>query len=121
MSKTFIVLFGTDPRGKRIKRGAIGGGVALLLSAIGGGMSGVGVVIPLAMFIFFGAICAALTPMNILRSIGICLILLGGTIVLGLTVDPMDKGQGFYFLALGLATWWSALKKFFQKNNSNQP
>ena len=114
------VLIGTDPLKKRLIRGSIGGGIFLLLSALGGGMSGgVGVLVPLLLFALFGALCGALTPMNILRSIGIVLILMGGTILLGLTVDPMEKGQGFWFLALGLATWWSALKRFFNKTKSN--
>lgn len=82
-------------------------------------MSGVRVLVPIFMFLLLGGICAALTPMNILRAIGIVLILLGGTIVLGLTVDPMAKGQGFWLLGLGIATWWSAIKRLISKKNQN--
>ena len=120
MTKALTVLFGTDDKAKRIKRGVIGGGVFILLSALGGGMSGgIQLFVPLTLFLFFGAVCAALTPMNILRTCGLGLILLGGTIVLVLTVDPMEKGQGFWLLGLGIATWWSVIKNFFRKNTSN--
>ena len=118
MPKAVAIVIGTDPLKKRLIRGFIGGGVCLLLSAFGGGMSGgVGVLIPLIFFALFGTICGALTPMNILRSIGIVLMLMGGTIILGLTVDPMAKGQGFWFFGLGLATWWSTIRKLLNRKS----
>ena len=120
MNNILKILFGSDSKGKRLKRGVIGGGVFLVLSALGGGMSGgVQLFVPVTLFLFFGAVCAALTPMNILRSCGLVLMLLGGTIILGLTVDPMDKGQGFWFFGLGLATWWSAIRDFLKKSKTN--
>ena len=122
MNNILKVLIGSDSKGKRVKRGVIGGGVFLVLSALGGGMSGgVQLIAPITLFLIFGAFCAALTPMNILRSCGLVLMLLGGTIILGLTVDPMDKGQGFWLFGLGIATWWTVIRNFFSKNNSTRP
>lgn len=68
MNNILKVLFGNDSKGKRVKRGVIGGGVFLGLSTLGGGMSGgVQPIVPITLFLIFSAFCAALTPMNILR------------------------------------------------------
>jgi hypothetical protein len=121
MLKIMEVIFGKDPLKKRLKRGAIGAGIFLLLSALGGGLSG-GDMFFAIVFVggFAATIVGALTPMNTLRLIGAGLMLAGATIILGLTVQPMDKGQGFWFFGLGLATWWSAITNFLSKKKKTE-
>lgn len=121
MSRILKTLFGTDPLKKRIRRGLIGAGISVILSALGGGIAE-GDLLFAVIFLggFVGIIVGALTLMNLLRLIGLGLMLAGASIILELTVQPMEKDLGLWYFGLGLATWWTVIKRFFENRKKIQ-
>jgi hypothetical protein len=120
MHKYLVAIVGKDNIKKRIVRGALGGVIGLLLSALGGGFSGEqNLFVVLFLFLFVGVPTGVLTPIALFRLIGLLIIFAGCVIVFGLTVEPMSKGQGIYFILIGLIPWWKFLKSLFKKDISN--
>lgn len=116
MNKFLIAIIGKDPIKKRLIRGAIGGSIGLVLSALGGGFSGdQNLIVVIFLFLFVGIPTAALTPLTLFRLLGLLIIFAGCVIVFGLTVEPMSKGQGIYFILIGLIPWWKLIKRETKK------
>ena len=112
MQNFVTAIIGTDNLRKRCVRGSIGGLIGLILSAIGGGFSGdQNLVVVLFLFLLVGIPTALLTLLSLFRLIGLLIIIAGCVILFGLTVEPMPKGQGIYFILIGLIPWWKLIKR----------
>ena len=116
MKRFLMTITGSDSVKKRLIRGTVGGFIGLLLSALGGGFSGgQNLIVVVFLFLLVGLPTAVLTPIALFRLIGLLIILAGGVILFGLTVEPMPKGQGVYFILMGLIPWWKLIKKDAKK------
>jgi hypothetical protein len=119
MNKFLVALVGKDNIKKRLLRGALGGVIGLLLSFLGGGFSGEqNLFVVLSLFLLVGVPTGVLTPLALFRLIGLLIMFAGFVILFGLTVEPMSKGQGIYFILIGLIPWWRLLKNLFSKEKS---